>query len=222
MYTGGASYISLLDGNQGHPPDGAAGYWDVLAQAGGTGPQGLQGPAGPQGNPGPTGATGAPGNDGAPGAVGVTYRGTWSSVTGYAVRDAVLFAGTSYYATAASTGLEPDQYPAAWSVLAASGTTGPTGATGDAATVMVGTVTTGAPGLAGNGDEQRIECGSGAEFYDSTGCCGDGWRQRGRGGTSQPLSGIPFVSMYHGVSYSQVYYAVNGPARPRTGRPLRC
>ena len=79
------------------------------------------------------------------GPAGVTYRGAWSAVTSYAVTDAVLFGGTTYFATAASTGLAPDQYPAAWSVLA-QGSVGPTGPVGSAATVSVGTVITGLAG----------------------------------------------------------------------------
>ena len=206
MYAG-TTYISLSSGNHANEPDISPGFWGVLAKAGATGTQGATGPAGAQGVPGPTGATGAAGAAGATGIAGVNYRGTWSSVTTYQVRDAVLFGGTSYYATASTTGLQPDQYPAAWSVLAQSGSTGPTGA---AATVNVGTVTTGAAGTQASVTNRGTGTAAVLDFVIPQGAAGTGGG--GGGGSGQTLSGLPFQSTYHSVSYNAVYYGVNSGA----------
>ena len=89
VFFNGTSYISRVAGNMGNQPDTDNGtHWSVLAQQGGTGPQGpagadgaqgpmglqgfegLQGPQGsqgPQGFPGNQGPPGPKGMDGAPG-----------------------------------------------------------------------------------------------------------------------------------------------------------
>jgi len=59
----GSSYISLLGGNSGNPPDISTSAWTLVAQKGAAG---ATGPAGESG----TGATGAPGEPGAVGATG--------------------------------------------------------------------------------------------------------------------------------------------------------
>lgn len=53
---------------------------------------------------------------------GVNWRSTWASGTAYAVNDAVAYQGSSYIATAASTGVVPTNI-AKWAVLAQKGTT---------------------------------------------------------------------------------------------------
>lgn len=71
----------------------------------------------------PRGDTGAAGAAGATGAVGVNWLGAWNSSTTYAVRDAVSYNGSSFYAIASNT----NQTPAAgayWDVLAEKGASG--------------------------------------------------------------------------------------------------
>lgn len=105
------------------------------------------------------------------GAVGVNNRGVWSASNSYNVNDAVSDGGgywlalvaTSANSATPSTSCEPSQpgCSSSWQQLAAQGAPGPTGAPGGqgpaglagpsgapgaAATVQVGTVTTGAPG----------------------------------------------------------------------------
>jgi hypothetical protein len=67
---------------------------------------------------------------------GVNPRGAWSSATAYAVNDVVSLSGSAYMATAANTNSQPPS--ANWMTLGAAGT---------AATIAVGTVTSGNPGL---------------------------------------------------------------------------
>src|SRR5258708_6562063 len=90
----------------------------------------LPGTAGPAGATGATGATGAAGAQGPP----VTFKGTWSNSTVYAVGDAVFENGTSYIALAANLSIDPATDVSGgggtWAVLAQKGATGPTGATG--------------------------------------------------------------------------------------------
>jgi len=121
-----------------------------VGPTGATGPAGLPGPAGATGARGATGATGATGpqgtgTTGAAGAAGpagprgLTWRGTWSNTTAYAVNDAVPFNGTSYISIQAGVGHQPDTSPTFWSVLAHVGAAGTAGTNG----------VNGAPGAAG-------------------------------------------------------------------------
>jgi hypothetical protein len=106
------------------------------------GPQGLQGipgQAGAQGIPGATGATGLSGPmgpQGIAGPVGLSFRGTYSSTTNYALADGVSYNGAGYVSLVASNhGNTPDQSPLQWTLFAASGAvgaTGPAGLTGSA------------------------------------------------------------------------------------------
>lgn len=100
-------------------------------------------PQGPVGNTGPTGATGAQGIP------GINWLGFWNSATTYAIRDAVSYNGSSYYAIAANTNEAPPN-ASFWNLLAQKGTDG-TGAgtvtsVGGTGTVngitLTGTVTT--------------------------------------------------------------------------------
>ena len=129
----GADYVSLQASNHGNTPGLSPAYWALFAQdgaagatgpAGATGATGAQGPIGPQGVPGvvgPTGATGPP---------GITYKGVWSSGSGYAANDSVTYNGSTYIATQANTSQQPPSYPAVWSLLAAAGAPGAPGAVG--------------------------------------------------------------------------------------------
>jgi hypothetical protein len=75
----------------------------------------------------------------------INWRGPWSAATSYALNDAVSFGGSSYIATGASTGAEPDVSPGYWNLLAQIGTTGPTGPQGPTGN----TGATGAQGMQG-------------------------------------------------------------------------
>lgn len=126
------------------------------------GDTGATGPTGPQGDTGPVGPTGA---------TGIEWQGTWSNTTDYVDNDAVFYNGASWFAAGnPPVGDVPSESSVYWFPLAlqgATGATGPTGAQGpqgiqgetgpqgpqgeqgiqgEAATITVGTVTTGAPG----------------------------------------------------------------------------
>lgn len=126
---GGSTYVSLVAANHGNTPGLSPTYWAVLAAqgvAGTVGPQGPQGLAGAAGASGPAGAVGPQGSP-------VTFAGGWLTGTAYAVGDAVSYGGSSYIATVANTGRQPDVSPTYWGLLAAAGSvgaTGPAGATG--------------------------------------------------------------------------------------------
>jgi hypothetical protein len=172
-------------------------FWAVLAQAGTPGAAGAAGAAGPQGR------------------AGVSYKGAWVASTGYVANDAVLYGGTTYLALATSLGLQPDTHPAAWGVLAQAGVAGPTGPAGAAATVSVGTVTTGAAGTQATVTNSGTANAAVLNFtipQGAPGTNGTGGGGGGGGGTS----GIPFVSMYHAVSFNFPYYSVNSASSSAT------
>ena len=149
---GGSSYVSLAAGNQGHTPDGSPAQWAMFAAAGA---QGIAGPAGPTGVQGPAGVTGATGAQGLTGATGATgaqgpaaanFIGSYSAATSYALRDAVLYNGSTYVSLVDNNhGQPPDQSPSQWTLIAARGVTGPIGPAGP--TGAAGS--TGATGAAG-------------------------------------------------------------------------
>jgi len=83
------------------------------------------GPSGPQGPQGATGAIGATGPQ------GLTWQGVWNVSTPYNLNDAVSFNGSSYISLSGNnTGNEPDNVPAAWSMVASVGAAGPAGTAG--------------------------------------------------------------------------------------------
>lgn len=66
-------------------------------------------------------------------ALRLQYRGAWNSGTLYRVNDVVYYSGSSYVATATSTGMTPSSSPAYWGHVAdqgSAGATGPAGAAG--------------------------------------------------------------------------------------------
>jgi hypothetical protein len=209
----GSSYISLQAGNVGHTPGLSVMQWAVLAQAGAAGAtgtagaagaQGVAGPAGPAGPTGPVGATGSAG------AVGMTYRANWASTTQYQANDAVSFDDSTYLALVNSTGLQPDMFPGSWAVLAQKGSVGPTGPAGAAATVSIGNVTTGAAGTQAIVTNSGTSTAAVLNFTIPQGTAGtDGSGGGSTGGGGGETSGIPFVSMYHSVSFNDVFYSVN-------------
>ncbi len=122
-------------------PTGAGGPTGPTGPQGIPGPDGATGPTGPQGIPGaegPTGATGPAGSAGTTGPTGPTGPTGLSGPTGPAGANG-------------ATGPTGPTGPAG-----PSGSTGPTGTAGTAATLAVGTVTTGEPGT----DAQVINSGT--------------------------------------------------------------
>jgi hypothetical protein len=184
----GSSYVALL-ANVGREPDLSPSYWSLLAQAGASGPAGA------------TGATGAQG------AVGVTYRGAWGSGVSYQVNDVVGFGGATYLAARSSLGAEPDVSPAAWAELAQNGGVGASGPAGAAATVSVGTVTTGLPGTQAMVTNSGTANAAVLNFTIPQGTAGANGTGGGGGGAG--TSGIPFASIYHPVSFYTQFYSVN-------------
>lgn len=204
---------------------GATGQQGIPGTTGPAGPQGLQGPTGAvgptgaQGPAGATGATGAPGSAGAQGpagpqgatgpagAPGINFIGAWSTAYGYAANDAVTYGGSTYLAVVANSSSRPDLYPQAWTMLAQAGSTGPAGVTGPAgtaATIAIGTVTTGAAGTQASVTNAGTANAAVLNFTIPQGADG------GTGGTGTTGSGgILFASMYHSVSFSNLYYSVN-------------
>jgi len=164
---GETSHMAKLDitlVNQG--PQGATG---APGAAGSQGPQGLVGATGATGSSGPIGATGPQGSP-------VIFRGPWNIGSTYAIGDTVSESGNSYIAIAAGTAADPatdvglGTSGTYWALLAkkgdpgdvgatgpagpvgpqgsqgTAGGTGAAGAQGSAATVAIGSVTTGAAG----------------------------------------------------------------------------
>ncbi|WP_348268923.1 DNRLRE domain-containing protein [Edaphobacter paludis] len=201
----GASYISVAASNQGNTPGSNPARWSLLAApgaAGAQGPAGATGAAGPQGTAGPQGL---PGAAGANGAVGINYRGAWNSGASYQANDAASFEGSTYLAQVSSFGMQPDLYPAAWAVLAQKGSAGPTGPAGVAATVSMGTVTTGAAGSPAAVTNSGTASAAVLNFTIPQGAAGVNGVGAGTGSASGALSG----SMYHAVSFSSLYYSVS-------------
>lgn len=222
----GATGATGMQGPSGYAGAiGPAGLQGVAGPAGPAGAQGIAGatgPAGLAGATGPAGATGANGipgtngmngTNGAPGPPGMTFKGTWLSGYGYSANDAVTYGdpASTYIALSGNTSQNPVQYPGVWLVLAQAGSVGPSGPTGAAATIAIGTVTTGAVGS----QAAVINSGSASSAVlnftipqGSTGPAGSG------GGGGAGTSGIPFASVYHvepsgtpGISVG--YYSVN-------------
>ena len=105
-------------------PTGPQGFAGIPGAAGATGPTG---PTGPQGSPGPDGATGPTGPQGIPGPDGLAVTGPTGP-------------------TGATGATGPTGPTGATGATGPTGPTGPSGEDGQAATVRVGTVTTGDPG----------------------------------------------------------------------------
>jgi hypothetical protein len=89
--------------------------------------------------------------------VGVSNRGTWSSLTNYVVNDFVTRAGTVYLCNVANINKPPESNPTEWAVFGAQGDTGPAGPTG----VTGGDGPAGATGASG-ADGKTTRYGSGA------------------------------------------------------------
>jgi hypothetical protein len=225
---GGSTYVSLVAANHGNTPGLSPTYWAVLAAQGPAGATGSQGVAG---TPGATGAQGPQGQQGDPGPP-ITFAGSWLTGVAYPLGTVVSYLGSSYVALVANTSRPPDVSPTSWSLLAQAGTAGapgpqglqgfngpqgatgpagpagPAGPTGAGATLAIGTVTTTAPGT--QASVTNSGTATAAVFNFSLPQGAPGTNGSGSGG-SQSLSGIPFVSTLHTVSFNTRYYALNGP-----------
>jgi hypothetical protein len=189
---------------------GAAGLQGPVGQAGPAGPQGAQGEAGATGSQGPAGVAGP---QGAVGPAGIRFRGAWAAGDAYLANDAVSFAGTTYLAVTSSSSSEPDLFPGVWAVLAqagAAGPAGPTGPTGGAASVSVGMVTTGAAGTQAMVTNSGTASAAVLNFTIPQGAAG-----ASGGGGSSGGGGISFASVYHDVSFSNLFFSVSST----TGSP---
>jgi len=191
-------------------PQGPAGATGATGLTGAAGATGATGPAGPTGANGINGTNGAAGATGAAGAVGMNFKGAWVTGYGYAANDAVTYGNpaSTYIAQSGNTSQEPDNYPGVWTVIAQAGGAGPTGAQGAAATVSVGTVTTGAAGSSASVINTGTSSAAVLNFTIPQGAAGAAGSGGGGGGGT---SGIPFASVYHSVSYvsNYPYFSVN-------------
>jgi hypothetical protein len=136
----------------------------------------------------------------------LNFIGAWNAGTNYAVNAGVTYGGSTYIALAANRNAEPDTNAEDWAVLAQAGGAGPTGAAGTAATVSVGTVTTLAAGSTATVTNTGTSSAAVLNFGIPQGATG----AAGSGGGTTASSGS-FTAMYHAVSYSTLYYAVNTP-----------
>jgi len=186
-------------------PQGPVGVQGPAGPAGTPGTTGATGPAGPQGLQGITGAAGPAGARGPQGPAGVSFKGAWSSETGYLANDAVSYDGSTYLALQTSLGARPDTVPAAWALLAQGGSAGATGPAGMAATVSIGTVTTTAPGTPATVTNSGNAAAAVFNFSIPQGAAGAG----GGGGSGSGWSS--FGSMYHSVSFNTNFYSVSNP-----------
>ncbi|HZY62223.1 MAG TPA: collagen-like protein, partial [Edaphobacter sp.] len=202
----GSSYISTAAVNYGNNPALSPAFWSVLAAQGATGAQGPAGVAGAPGAQGAVGSQGPQGPAGPAGQAGMNYRGPWSSAANYQSGDAVTFSGSTYLAQASSFGLQPDLYPSTWAVLAEKGSAGPTGPTGAAATISIGTVTTGPAGSLAVVTNSGTPSTAVLNFTIPRGDTGA--NGTGGSGTSGSAGMFP-ASMYHAVSFSSKYYSVS-------------
>jgi hypothetical protein len=123
------------------------------------------------------------------------------------MNDAVTFDGSTYLALAAGGNQEPDLYPQAWSVLALAGSTGPSGPSGAGATVSIGAVTSLAAGSPATVTNSGTAQDAVLNFGIPQGAAG----ASGGSGSSGSAGSSSFAAMYHPVSYTTLYYAVNSP-----------
>ncbi len=126
----GASGTNGLPGVAGTTgPAGPQGIPGNTGPAGPQGPIGLTGFTGPAGAQGIPGATGPQGPTGPTGAKGLNWRGPWLAGTSYFTGDAVSDGGASWIAKIGSTGVTP-AVGIAWDLISDKGSTGSTGPAG--------------------------------------------------------------------------------------------
>jgi hypothetical protein len=95
----------------------------------------------------------------------MSWKGTWSAATAYAINDAVSSAGSSYIAITGNTNQVPPN--ANWNLLAQVGSTGPAGSTG--ATGSTGAAgTPGTKWFNGTGNPGVVSGSSPGDYYLDT------------------------------------------------------
>ena len=153
---------------------GTAGPTGATGTAGSNGAAGATGPTGPTGGTGPTGPTGSTGSTGATGSTGTagqsfTWRGTWSTLTTYALDDVVEASDGSTYISVQNANIAHDPTldltHVWWDDFAVHGDVGPTGPTGP-------TGATGATGTAGSNGSNGSAGATGATGATGTGATG--------------------------------------------------
>jgi len=128
----------------------------------------------------------------------INWRGAWSATTTYAANDGVNYQGSSYVATAATTGSTPPAAP--WQLVAQQGATGPTGATGPQGP----TGATGPQGATGATGPQGSTGATGAQGLPGT--PGSVWWT----GSGAPASGTGVQGDYYLNSANGDYYQKTG------------
>jgi hypothetical protein len=143
----------------------------------------------------------------------MNFQSAWNAAANYAVNDAVTFGGATYLALAANSNAEPDVNAQSWTVIAQVGGVGPTGASGSAATVTVGSVTTLAAGSSATVSNSGTAQAAVLNFGIPQGAAGAAGSSggNGSGGNGSGVGSGSFAAVFHAVSYATVYYAVNSP-----------
>ena len=197
----GLTGVAGLAGNAGlQGPIGAPGAAGPQGTTGSNGPPGITGPAGATGltgTAGPTGPTGPIGNTGAPGATGP------AGTTGPA-------GATGLTGTAGATGpTGPIGNTGAPGATGPQGTPGADGTNGQAATVTIGTTTTGAAGTSANVTNSGTSSAADLNFTIPQGVPGTGG--------SSPNAGIAFTTVARRMTteeYANPVQAIAGSAPP--------
>ena len=133
----------------------------------------------------------------------------------------MTYGGSTYIATLSNNSAEPDTNSGnggAWSLLAAAGGAGPAGPTGAAATVSVGTITTGAAGSSATVSNSGTSTSAILNFtipQGATGPAGSG----GGGGSSSGISGAAMAHIEPSggtPGLTPEYYSVNNSTASST------
>jgi hypothetical protein len=136
----------------------------------------------------------------------MNFRGQWSPAVFYSLNDSVSFDGSTYLAQSTGSNQQPDQYAQVWTIIAQAGSQGPTGPSGAAATLSVGTVSTLPPGSSATITNSGTAQNAVLNFGIPQGATGP----PGSGGSGTTTSGS-FAAMYHPASFNYTYYALNSP-----------
>jgi hypothetical protein len=139
----------------------------------------------------------------------MSFKGAWVSGYGYAANDAVTFGSPSstYIALAGNSSMEPDLDPQVWATLAQAGSVGPTGPIGAAATISVGTVTTGPAGAQAAVTNSGTSSAAVLNFTIPQGA--PGLTGSGGGGGSGIAGGAVYHTVVGGAPLYLSYYSVS-------------
>ena len=147
----GSAYV-CIQGNSNMAPSSNATQWTLMVSKGDTGSQGIQGVAGATGAKGAVGDTGAQGATGPTGSTGSQGPQGATGATGSSGNAATISVGSTTTGSAGSSATVANSGSSSAAVLdftiprGNTGATGATGANGAAATLSIGTVSTGLPG----------------------------------------------------------------------------